>query len=197
MHRIRSSVVLAALAAALMAGTTVPAGAVVTGKATQIVAGTSTQIVAANPSNPTGVAEAAAAHASATTLRRTVGRLLSRYLADYGDRLSTAEQARMRFLVKDADRQLGIVETRTATTERLARNGSPRAAVYRSAKAAEFAFTSAKASSVTTLAEVQPMLQSKLGLFEALSAKGDLDEQLARYDSLGVQIRKVSTAYAP
>ena len=145
----------------------------------------------------TGLADATAAHASATTLRRAVGKLLNRYLADYGDRLSKAELARMRFLAKDADRQLGIVETRTATTQRLARSGASRAAVYRSAKAAELAFTKAQESSVTTLDEVQPMLQSKLGLFEALSAKGDLDEQMARYDALGVQIRKVSAAYAP
>ncbi len=108
-------------------------------------------------------ANATAAHASAATLRRFVGKILNRYLADYGDRLSTTEQARMRFLVKDA----------------------------------ELAFTNAQASSVTTLDEVQPMLQSKLGLFEAVSAKGDLDEQMARYDALGAQIRKVSSAYAP
>ena len=189
MHRARSALVLAALALALMTGAAVPANA--------SVVGPSTSAVAANPSNPTGLADATAAHASATTLRRAVGKLLNRYLADYGDRLSKAELARMRFLAKDADRQLGIVETRTATTERLTRSGASRAAVYRSAKAAELAFTKAQESSVTTLDEVQPMLQSKLGLFEALSAKGDLDEQMARYDALGVQIRKVSAAYAP
>ena len=189
MHRARSALVLAALAAALLAGTAVPANASVTN--------TSIQVVSANASNPTGIAAAAAAHASATSLRRDVGQLLNRYLADYGDRLSKAELARMRFLAKDADRQLGIVETRTANTERLARAGAPRATVYRSAKAAELAFTKAQESSVTTLDEVQPMLQSKLGLFEALSAKGDLDEQMARYDALGVQIRKVSAAYTP
>ena len=189
MHRARSALVLAALAVALMAGTAVPANA--------SVVGPSTSVVSANPSNPTGLADATAAHASATTLRRAVGKLLNRYLADYGDRLSKAELARMRFLAKDADRQLGIVETRTATTERLARSGASRAAVYRSAKAAELAFTKAQESSVTTLDEVQPMLQSKLGLLEALSAKGDLDDQMARYDALGAQIRKVSAAYAP
>ena len=189
MHRARSALVLAALALALMSGAAVPANA--------SVVGPSTSVVSANPSNPTGLADATAAHASATTLRRAVGKLLNRYLADYGDRLSKAELARMRFLAKDADRQLGIVETRTAATERLARSGAPRAIVYRSAKAAELAFTKAQESSVTTLDEVQPMLQSKLGLFEALSAKGDLDEQMARYDALGVQIRKVSAAYAP
>lgn len=138
-----------------MAGSAVPA--------TASVVSPSTIVVAANPSNPTGVAEATAAHASAATLRRAVGKLLNRYLADYGDRLSKAELARMRFLAKDA----------------------------------ELAFTKAQESSVTTLDEVQPMLQSKLGLFEALSAKGDLDEQMARYDALGVQIRKVSAAYGP
>lgn len=189
MHRARSALVLAALAVALMSGAAVPANA--------SAVGPSTSVVSAIPSNPTGLADATAALISATKLRRAVGKLLNRYLADYGDRLSKAELARMRFLVKDADRQLGIVETRTATTERLARSGAPRAAVYRSAKAAELAFTNAQASSVTTLDEVQPMLQSKLGLFEALSAKGDLDEQMARYDALGAQIRKVSAAYAP
>ena len=197
MHRMRSSVVLAALAAVLMSGTAVPAGAVVTGKATQIPAGKATQIPAATPSNPSRVAEAAAAHASATTLRRDVGKLLNRYLTDYGNRLSNAERTRMRFLVKDANRQLSIVETRTATTERLARSSASRSAVYRAAQAADLAFTNAQQSSLTTIEEVQPMLQSKLGLFEALSAKGDLDEQMARYDFLGVQIRRVSAAYAP
>lgn len=190
MNRLTTSVALGALALALIAGPANPASAAT-------AAGSPTQVVAANPSDPAGVTAAAAAHESASALRRNVGRLLNRYLSDYGGRLSQAEQARMRFLVKDADRQLGIVETRTATTERLARGGASRAAVYRSAKAAELAFTNAQASSDRTLAEVQPMLQSKLGLFEALSAKGNLDEQLARYDALGVQIRKVSAAYAP
>ncbi len=189
MHRARSTLALAVLAVALMTGSAVPANA--------SVIGPSTSVVSANPSSQAGVADATAAHASAATLRRAVGKLLNRYLADYGYRLSKAELTRMRFLAKDADRQLGIVETRTATTERLARRGASRATVYRSAKAAELAFTEAQESSVTTLDEVQPMLQSKLGLFEALSAKGDLDEQMARYDALGVQIRMVSAAYAP
>ena len=189
MHRARSTLLLALLAVALMAGSAVPANA--------SVIGPPTSVASPKPSSPAGIADATAAHASATTLRRAVRKLLTRYLADYCDRLSKAELARMRFLAKDADRQLGIVETRTATTERLARSGAPRAAVYRSAKAAELAFTKAQESSVTTLDEVQPMLQSKLGLLEALSAKGDLDDQMARYDALGAQIRKVSAAYAP
>ena len=168
-----------------MAGSAVPANA--------SVIGPPTSVASPKPSSPSGIADATAAHASATTLRRAVRKLLT----DYGDRLSKAELARMRVLAKDADRPLGIVETRTATTERLARSGAPRAAVYRSAKAAELAFTKAQESSVTTLDEVQPMLQSKLGLLEALSAKGDLDDQMARYDALGAQIRKVSAAYAP
>ena len=190
MDRLTKCVGLGALALAVVAGPAVTASAAT-------AAGSPTQVVAANTSDAAGVAAAAAAHKSASVLRRNVGRLLNRYLADYGDRLSQAELARMRFLAKDANRQLGIVETRTATTERLARGGASRAVVYRSAKAAELAFTNAQALSVTTLDEVQPMLQSKLGLFEALSAKGDLDEQMARYDALGVQIRNVSAAYAP
>jgi hypothetical protein len=103
----------------------------------------------------------------------------------------------MSALVKDADRELGIVEARTGATARLARRGAPRAAVYRSAKAAEAAFTTAQAKALTTIDEVQPLLSSKLGLFEALSAKGDLDSQLGRYDALGARIRAVSAVYAP
>lgn len=182
MRVIKGAVAVAAILLALLAGLAGPVSA----------AGPS---LAASPASP--VAVATSAHDSAVALRGSVNSLLNRYLADYGNRLSAAEQARMKGLVKDADRQLGIVEARTGATARLARSGAPRASVYRSAKASEAAFTAAQSKAFATLDEVQPMLQSKLGIFEALSAKGDLDSQLARYDALGAQIRAVSAAYAP
>ena len=190
MNRHKTCVAIGVLAVALLTQATVPASAAATPSS-------AIPIVAASPANPLGVAAATSAHTSVTRLRQDVGELPNRYLSDYGDRLNTTERVRMRFLVKDADRQLGIVEKRTATATRLASSGASRVAVHRSGRAAEVAFTTAFARALTTLDEVQPMLQSKLGLLEAIAAKGDLDEQMARYDAVDTQIRKISAAYTP
>jgi hypothetical protein len=190
MNRLNTCVALGSLAVALFTGITVPASAAATPNS-------AIAVVAASPANSRGVAAATSAHASATRLRQDVGVLLNRYLGNYGDRLSPTEKVRMRFLIEDADRQLGIVEKRTATATRLASSGASRVTVYRSATSAEIAFTTAHARALATLDEVQPMLQSKLGLLEAIAAKGDLDEQMARYDALGAEIRMVSAAYRP
>ena len=188
MNRLKTCVAIGTVA--LLTGTTVPASAAATPSR-------AIPVVAASPANPLGVAAATSAHTSVNRLRHDVGDLLNRYLGDYGDRLNTTERVRMRFLVKDADRQLGIVERRTATATRLATSGASRVAVHRSGRAAEVAFTTAFARALTTLDEVQPMLQSKLGLLEAIAAKGDLDEQMTRYNAVATQIRKISAAYTP
>ena len=179
MRFIKGSAAIVTILLALISGAANPATASVVG------------------SPASSVALATSAHDSAVALRISVNTLLNRYLVDYGSRLDSADRARMSGLAKDADRQLGIVEARTGATARLARRGAPRATVYRSAKAAEAAFTTAQAKALTTIDEVQPLLSSKLGFLEALSAKGDLDAQLGRYDALGARIRAVSAAYAP
>ena len=181
MRFIKGSAAIALVVLTLISGAAIPASAA------------SASVVASPASS---VAVATSAYESAVALRTSVSTLLNRYLVDYGSRLNSADRARMGALVKDADRELGIVEARTGATARLARRGVPRATVYRSAKAAEAAFTTAQAKALTTIDEVQPLLSSKLGFFEALSAKGDLDSQLGRYDALGTRIRAVSAAYA-
>ena len=117
--------------------------------------------------------------------RMDVRATLTDYRTRYGNRLTTAERQRMQALQGQVDRQLTLVELRTARAERLSVSSASSAAKAEAAREASGAFDRAHASAMSSLAEVEPILRPKLSLFEGLEAKGDLDDMLARYDEIG------------
>jgi hypothetical protein len=116
--------------------------------------------------------------------RMDVRATLTDYRTRYGNRLTT-ERQRMQALQGQVDRQLTLVELRTARAERLSVSSASSAAKLEAAREASGAFDRAHASAMSSLAEVEPILRPKLSLFEGLEAKGDLDDMLARYDEIG------------
>lgn len=117
--------------------------------------------------------------------RMDVRATLTDYSTRYGGRLTTAERRRMQVLQGQVDRQLTLVELRTARAERVSASSASSATKLAAAQDASAAFDRAHASAMSSLAEVEPILRPKLSLFEGLEAKGDLDDMLGRYDEIG------------
>lgn len=112
---------------------------------------------------------------------------LADYLARYGGRLSGAERQRMTALSGQVDRSLALLTLRVATAEQRIASGAPSARATAASAVAQY--ERAHAQALATLDEVQPILQPKLSLFEALEAKMDFDEQMSRFESLGDRIQ--------
>lgn len=162
-------------------------------------------LAVAMPAAPAGaagapaVAPAVASLVSAKDAAREVGTFrasmtaqLNDYLARYGPRLTEAEQARVAELTAQSDAdlaQLQVLANATATWERR-RN---RARALKAAGDAVRAFDSAYARAESAIAEVKPILQPRLSIFEALDAQSALDQRMAAYRSLGRQLRAVQT----
>ncbi len=143
----------------------------------------------------TSVTIASDAQRSVVVFRREIQSTLQGYLATYGSRLSRAEYTRVSKLTAKVDRDLGSLAAKAATTTRLVRSGQR----ARAASAAATAFTAYQRSyeeAIATLAEVQPILQPKLGLFEALDAKTDLDARLEEFRGVGDQLKATSISLA-
>lgn len=117
--------------------------------------------------------------------RMDVRATLTDYSTRYGNRLTTAERRRMQVLQGQVDRQLTLVELRTARAERVSASSASSATKLAAAQDASAAFDRAHESAMSSLAEVEPILRPKLSLFEGLEAKGDLDDMLGRYDEIG------------
>lgn len=117
---------------------------------------------------------------------------LDDYFMEYGDRLSDSERKQIVALRRQVDRELQLLQARTRVTARLE---AQKASVVRrsaAAHAAARAFDSTYIRAIAGLEKVQPILQSKLSLFEAFGAKSDLDEQLSQFDELGRRIHEVA-----
>lgn len=141
----------------------------------------------------TAVATAAQAHRSVVAFRGQMRSTLQDYLARYRGRLTVDEYTRFAGLAAKVDRDLGALSATSATTARLAR-GPQRARAARSADAAYRAYQRSYAEALSTLAQVQPILQPKLGLLEAMDAKVQLDTRLAEFRAVGDRLLEASSA---
>jgi len=154
--------------------------------------------VNASAGTPTAVALAGVNSASVTgarnvaeavvSFRAGMNAVLAGYLKNYGDRLSESELSTAKGLIAQADSSLNGVQNATARTATLAAKGASKAQVLAASRAAEKAFTTSHDQALAALNQITPLLQPKLGLFEALAAKRDADAQLAKFDVLGMKI---------
>ena len=120
--------------------------------------------------------------------RADMNAALASYVTDYGDRLSEPELANAKGLIAQADASLNGVQAATARTSALASSGASKMQVLAASRAAEKAFTQSHNQALAALNQITPILQPKLGLFEALGAKRDADSRLSKFSDLGVKI---------
>ena len=138
-----------------------------------------------------GVASADAAYLAVTRFRPASHQSLTAFLSQYGDRLTPVQLQRARAQVAKADLTLYQLEAKTRATRTLARSGASTARIKQAADAAGRAFDSASASTVTAMAEMQPMLQAKLSFFEGLQAKLELDRSMRDFTAVGAAVKAV------
>jgi hypothetical protein len=125
---------------------------------------------------------------SVVSFRAGMNAVLANYLKDYGDRLSEGELSTAKGLIAQADSSLNGVQNATARTAALAAKGASKAQVLAASRAAEKAFAKSQEQALAALNQITPLLQPKLGLFEALGAKREADAQLAKFDVVGAKI---------
>ena len=125
---------------------------------------------------------------SVVDFRREMNAVLAGYVKEYGDRLSASELSTAKGLIAKADSSLNGVQNATALTAALASSGAPKAKVLAASRAAEKAFTTSHDQALAALNQITPILQPKLGLFEALGAKREADALLAKFSAIGTKI---------
>lgn len=130
---------------------------------------------------------------SVAAFRNQINGVLDDYMTRYGTRLAPAERARMASLAGKVDADLARLERTASSTARHLRHGRQELAAS-SARRGVLGFERSYAQATATLAEVQPILQPHLGLLEALEAKAQVDDQFARFRSVGDQLTAVSAA---
>ena len=136
--------------------------------------------------NPTSVSS------SVTDFRQSIGTVLNSYYSTYGSRLSPAEQSQMSTLMKQVDQELSALQIKTQTSAKLAQQHAAKSKQKDAARAAAKSFDMAYAHAMVSLEQVQPILQPKLSLFEALRAKSDLDKSLQAFETLGLQLHELA-----
>lgn len=138
--------------------------------------------------------EAASLPAAVSGFRANVVAILRENLTDYGDRLTPAERKHMTSLIGEVNQDLGRLQRATARTATLTANSAPKAKRASAARNAADTFDAGYAKAISNLAEIQPILQPKLNVFEALRAKSQLDTQMTRYEQLGARIHSVDAS---
>ena len=132
--------------------------------------------------------------AEVSAFRQSMTTQLDAYFRQYGDRLSAAERQQMNALRDQVDRDLLMLKVKTQTTSRLASARAPQVKRIAAAQAAARAFDAVYEKAMHGLEQVQPILQPKLSIFEALRAKSDLDDQLEKFDELGRHVHELAGA---
>ena len=145
-----------------------------------------TMAQAAPQLNPTSVSS------SVSDFRQSIATVLNSYFLTYGSRLSLAEQAQMSTLMKQVDQELSVLQRKTQASAKLAQQHAAKAKQKDAARAAAKSFDIAYSHAMTSLERVQPILQPKLSLFEALRAKSDLDQSLQAFETLGTQLHALA-----
>lgn len=152
---------------------------------------TTTALKATGPNERAYVTSADAAYQAVSQFRPASHLGLTAFLSHYGDRLTLEQLQRAQALVAQADITLVQLEAKTRVTRTLARSGARTARIQQAATAASRAFDTASNSTASAMAEMQPMLQSKLSLFEGLQAKLELDRSLRDFAAIGVAVKAV------
>lgn len=152
----------------------------------------STPALASAAPSAASLSAAAQLPGEVASFRSSMTNQLDNYFREYGDRLSAAERKEMNRLRAQVDSELLALQAKTRTTARLEAANAPAIKRAAAAKAAARAFDLAYGRAMAGLERVQPILQPKLSLFEALGAKSDLDDQLSRFDELGQHIHQLA-----
>lgn len=145
-----------------------------------------TMVQAAPQPNPVAVSSSVAG------FRQNINAVLTSYYTTYGNRLTPAEQRQMTSLMTQVDRELASLQAKTQVSANLARQHATKSKQHRAARDAAKSFDIVYSHAMTSLEEVQPILQPKLSLFEALRAKSDLDQSLQTFETLGTQLHALA-----
>lgn len=145
-----------------------------------------TMVQAAPQPNPVAVSSSVAG------FRQNINAVLTSYYTTYRNRLTPAEQRQMTSLMTQVDRELASLQAKTQVSANLARQHAAKSKQQRAARAAAQSFDIVYSHAMTSLEQVQPILQPKLSLFEALRAKSDLDQSLQTFETLGTQLHALA-----
>ena len=189
--------VLTALAAALIVA--VPAAPAASATMTPPRASaTMTAPTASSLSAATAITTPASALGDATRatrearlLRQETVAMLGRYLADYGDRFTTAENDQLRAYQATADRQLASVVVTTRRLQSAVARSAPRTEILAAGRAAQRAHQRARSAAQASYEGARRIMEPRLSLFEGLGAIRDYDAMLGRFDELGDRIDAV------
>ncbi|MEI7453601.1 MAG: hypothetical protein WCK04_05180 [Actinomycetes bacterium] len=95
-------------------------------------------------------------------------------------------------LIKQVDQVLGTLYHQSSASAKLARTNAPLAKQRKAAATVAKTYDSAFAASNANMEKLQPIIAPKLSLFEALSAKSDLDQSQQEFEDLGVHIHQAA-----
>jgi hypothetical protein len=141
---------------------------------------------------PTQAATTIAIPAEVSTFRLNVSSLLNSFYSTYGSRLSQSERTQMSGLINEVDQVLGTLYRQSTLSAKLARTNAPRVKQRQAAAAVAKTYDAAFADSNANMEKLQPIIAPKLSLFEALSAKSDLDQSQRDFENLGIHIHQAA-----
>jgi hypothetical protein len=138
--------------------------------------------------------DAASVGRESRVLRRDTATLLTRYLTEYGDRFTTAENDQLRAYRAEADRTLAGVVVTTKRLQALVAAGAPRSQVLPAGRAAQRAHARARAAAGASYDGARRIMEPRLSLLEGIAAIREYDAMLGRFDDLGDDIDAVVEA---
>jgi hypothetical protein len=141
---------------------------------------------------PTKTSTAIAIPAEVSTFRVNVSELLHSFYSTYGSRLSQSEKTQMSGLIDQVDQVLGTLYRQSTVSAKLARTNAPMVKQRQAAATVAKTYDTAFANSNASMEKLQPIIAPKLSLFEALSAKSDLDQSQQEFEDLGIRIHQAA-----
>ena len=137
------------------------------------------------------LSDATSATREARLLRQETVAMLGRYLADYGDRFTAAENDQLRAYRSTADRQLASVVVTTRRLQAAVAARAPRSEILAAGRAAQRSHERARAAAQASYEGARRIMEPRLSLFEGISAIRDYDAMLGRFDDLRDRIDAV------
>ncbi|CAB5041521.1 unannotated protein [freshwater metagenome] len=95
-------------------------------------------------------------------------------------------------LIDQVDQVLGTLYRQSTVSAKLARTNAPMVKQRQAAATVAKTYDTAFANSNASMEKLQPMIAPKLSLFEALSAKSDLDQSQQEFEDLGIRIHQAA-----
>ena len=141
---------------------------------------------------PTKTSTAIAIPGEVSTFRVNVSELLHSFYSTYGSRLSQSEKTQMSGLIDQVDQVLGTLYRQSTVSAKLARTNAPMVKQRQAAATVAKTYDTAFANSNASMEKLQPIIAPKLSLFEALSAKSDLDQSQQEFEDLGIRIHQAA-----